>query len=414
MTDSRNPVAVPARPDPRRGGQGAEVALAAGAPAGSASWPPAAQHAQLLLDLRRSQRRGFLLRLAAFVALPTLLTLVYILAFASPRFEVTYQTYRAPDSLSAGLVQSVAGTSQSNTVDVGTILYEYIRSDAMLNRLDRALGVRRYYSRPEIDWLSRLGAHASRERSLDYFRWRVSASEGLGGYLTVDVTAFDPAYAHALAVAVVQACDEMVDAMTARARGDETRFAEAEVARQEDRVRQARLALAAFQNANGDLDPQQAAGQIGAIVGSLEADLAAARAQLADSTPYLSAASPLVVQMKSRIASLEQQLHREQQRLATSGGGAPYSKVLAQYSSLQLEEEFARTAYQSAQQGLAVARADAARRQDYLIDFAPPNEPDKPARSFAAVYAGTVFLGSLLALGVASLLAGAFRDQAGL
>jgi capsular polysaccharide transport system permease protein len=383
-----------------------------------ASWSATTQHAQLLLEMRRARKRGFFVRLAVFVVLPTLLTLLYTTVLATPRytseFEITYQTYKPADSLSAGLKESVAGTSQTNSVDLATILYEYIRSAALLRKLDAKLNLRAYYSRPEIDYLSRLGVTASRERFLDYFLWRVSVSQGLGGFLTVDVQAFDPQFAQTLAMAVVQACDEMVDDMTARARSDETRFAEAEVARQEERVKRARLALTEFQNVHGDQDPQRVASQLGTIVGSLEADLASARAQLANTTPYLTATSPIVLQMKSRITSLEQQLSHEQGRLASAAGGTPYSVLLAQYSALQLEEEFAKTAYQAAQQGLTVARADAARKQNYLIDFAPPNEPDKPALSFPVVYTVTVFLGSLLALGFGSLVAGAFRDHAGL
>src|SRR5205085_5367364 len=99
---------------------------------------------------------------------------------------------------------------------------------------------------------SRLGVHASSEKFLSYYNRHVSVAEGLGGYLTVEVTAFDPQYAVRLAKAAVQACDEMVDSISARARRDEVRSAEAELARQEDRVRHARKAMTDFQNAHGD------------------------------------------------------------------------------------------------------------------------------------------------------------------
>ena len=181
----------------------------------------------------------------------------------------------------------------------------------------------------------------------------------------------------------------------------------------EDRVRKARLALTDFQNAHGDLNPQGSANQLGGIVGTLEGELAAARtslAQLASRGP----ASPAIAATRSNIAALEGQLKQERHRLANSLGGSPYSKLLDQYSALQLEQEFAKTAYLAAQQGLSVARADAARKQNYLIDFAPPYRPDKQNIEFALFYTLTAAIVSLVLFGIGSLIAGAMRDQAGL
>ena len=386
------------------------------------SWAAASPHARMLLTLRLRRRRRFLLRLAVFVALPTLATAGYFLLFASPRYvaelQLTYQTYQPVQSLSAGLVQSVAGTSQSNSVDLGAIIYQYVRSAALLRQLDGTLGLRAAFSSPDVDWMSRMSPHASQAAFLRVFRRRVSVSEGLGGYLTIDVEAAGPKPALDLAEAVAQACDRMVGEMSARARRDELDFAAAEVARQEERVRQARGALAAYQDLHRDLDPARMAGQLGAIVGTLESDLAVARTQLAQSVPFLSPGSPVIVQIRTRIASLEDQLRREQGRLAgpagsAGSGGTPYSQTLAEYARLQLDEEFARTAYTSAEQGLVVARADAARKQDYLIDFVPPVLPDQPSLDTPLTVTLSVFLGTLLGMAAISLVAGALRDQAG-
>lgn len=381
-------------------------------------WSNVAQHAQMLVEMRRTRRRRFFLHLGLFVGLPTLVTAIYMFLIATPRyqseFEATYQTYLAPRTLSSGIVQSFAGTSQNNTVDTGTILYEYIRSPALLQKLDHDLHLRAYYSNSRIDFLSRLGKSAPFEVFLSYYRSHVTVSEGLGGYLTVDVQAFDPKFAQALARAIVVASDAMTDQITARARSDEIKVAEDEVAREEDRVRRSRMALAQFQNQHGAEDPERTATQLGDIVGKLESELAATRAQLAESQRDLAPSSPIVIQLKSQISALEQQLHREQSRLAGNGGGTPYSTLLEQYSALQLEQEFAKSAYLSAQQGLAVVRADVARKEAYLVDFAPPNEPDQPSIYFPLIFTFSVFLILLVIYGFGSLVVGSFRDQAGI
>jgi capsular polysaccharide transport system permease protein len=371
-----------------------------------------------LVDMRRARKRRFFILLALFVGVPTFCTLLYTILLATPRYvsesQFTYQTFQAQQKLSSGLIQSFVGTSTTNTIDNGAILYEYVRSPALLDVLNAKLDLKGYYSNPKIDYLSRLSANASRERFISYYRRHISVSESLGGYLTVDVYAFDPQYAQALAKAVIEACDSMMDNMTAQARQKRVQLAEAAVTTQEGRVRKARSELTKFQNAHGELDPQLSATQLQQIVANIESQLSAARAELTTALTYMSANAPSVVQLKLKIDALEQQRQHERDRLANTANNSTFSQMLEQYSALQLEETFAKDAYQASLQGLVIARADASSQQSYLVNFAPPGEPYKASLTFPLLYTLTVFLISLLAFGIGSLIAGAFRDQANL
>jgi len=386
-------------------------------PAPFEAWPELVGYDDVLKKMHRIRRRRFFGRLCLFVGIPTLLMALYVFLWATPRyvseFEITYQSYQNTQSLSTGLVQSVLGGGGATGVDYGAILTEYAQSATILHALDQKLNLRAYYSSDHIDYPERLSASASDEMFLRYYRHHIiDVSEGLGGYLTINVHAFDAQFAQTLAAAIVSSCDEMVDQMTSRARQDEMRFAEEEVARQEDRVVRAQLAETKFQNEHRDLNPTNTANQFGQIVGTLETQLAQAKTSLANTLSFAGAQSPQAQQLKNEIAALEKQLQEQRDRL--TGGGAAYSQILEEYSRLQLEQQFAQTAYQSAQQGLAVARADAARKQSYLVDFVTPSHPDGPTRTFYIEYLGAAFLGSLFLYAVGSLIGGAFRDQAGL
>jgi len=135
---------------------------------------------------------------------------------------------------------------------------------------------------------------------------------------------------------------------------------------------------------------------------------------LSDSLSHLSPDAPQVVQLKSKIQALEDQILAQQRRLANSNDPTPYSKILEQYTLLQLEEQFAASAVQSAQQGLAVARADAARKQNYMVDFVAPSHPAHPTKWTAIDYTITTFAAALVLYGIISLTAGALRDQSGM
>jgi capsular polysaccharide transport system permease protein len=384
------------------------------------SWVGSVQPDRMWLELKHARRRRLFFRLGIFCALPTIFTFLYMLFIASPRyvseFEITYQTYNPPQTLSSGLVQNLLGSNATNgALDLADILYEYIRSATLLQKLDHELRLRQYYSSPTVDYFSRMNPNATINTFQLYYNWFVSVSQS-NGYLTIDVQAFDPDYALALAKAIVKACDQMVNELTARPSQDEVRYAKAEVKEAEDRVRKARQALTEFQNAHGDLNPPGSANQLGGIVGTIEGSLAAARSQLA----VLAATapnSPQVKVTKANIAALEGQLKLERDRLANNRlanndlSTVPYSKLLNQYQALQLEQQFAQTAYQAAQQGLEVARADAIHQQNYLIDFAPPYRPDRQSIKFALWYTLTALTISLALFAIGSLIGGAMRDQ---
>jgi capsular polysaccharide transport system permease protein len=215
-----------------------------------------------------------------------------------------------------------------------------------------------------------------------------------------------------VAQAIIKDCDEMIDGLTVRARQEEVRAAQGLVNQAEQASLKARMAMTEFQNLHGDINPPNSASQITGIVGALESQLVAQRANLAalqSGAPN----SPQVKATKLQIASLEGQLKQEQGRLASKSGVTTYSKLLDEYSALQLQVEFTRSAYLSAQTGLSTAIADAASKQNYLVDFAPPYASDNQTLQYALFDSLTVLIASLLLLGVGSLLAGALRDQFG-
>jgi capsular polysaccharide transport system permease protein len=435
LIDQRREARLP-RPVPERRRRGREVARKPALPAAPSSpGPPAeapefawvgnVQPEQVWMELKRARKRRLLLRLGIFCGLPTLFTFFYMLFVASPRyvsaFEITYQTYNPPQNLSSGLVTNLLGSTASNgALDISDILDEYIESAPLMEKLDQQLHLRQYYSSPKVDWLSRMNPHASLNTFLLYYNWYVSVSES-NGYLNVEVQAFDPDFALKLAKAIVKDSDQMINQLTARPSEDEVNSAETELKRAEERVRNALLALTEFQDKHGDLNPPTSASQLGGIVGTIEGNLAAQRSQLA-ALVATAPQSPQIMVTKANIAGLEAQLTEERHRLANNGANdasvlkdgskkPPYSKVLEQYSALQLEQQFAQNAYQSAQQGLEVAREDAAHQQNYLIDFAPPYKPDPQRLKFAIWYTVTVLTLTLVLFAIASLIGGAIRDQ---
>jgi capsular polysaccharide transport system permease protein len=419
-----------ARKGPREHGDNAPAAdqpVQHSAPQGPLAWANAALEINLVKSVR-ARRIAFLRRLMLFIGLPTLLAVGYVYWYASPRyvseFQVTYESFDQPSAIGgqASLLSAMFGLGGS-TIDMSRVIASYLTSTDALSEVDKHVGLRAHYSAPKIDWLDRLSPRASLEQFLAYFQRRVSVDALMGGYIIVDVEAFDPATAAKAAEALVSAADQMVETITDRALKDEVRVAETELARTQGRLLNSTLAVTNFRNLHHNFDPQAAAAQLGAVVGALEGQLSGYRAALESARSYLDEHAPAVQALRSQIRATEQEIGVEQSRLANTerpaaisgkrGDSEPYSLTVADYVALVEEQQFATDEYTSVKQALDAARANAASKRKYVNCFVRPNVPQESTSPSPLRVITETFVVAVLAYIVGSLLIGAFRDQAG-
>jgi capsular polysaccharide transport system permease protein len=373
------------------------------------------EQVQVLLALRASRLRRFLIRCGIFIVLPTLLVLFYTLVIVTPRyqcsFEEVYQVYQPTSSLAGPPVQTV--TSSSDAIDYATVIAQYIQSAALAEQLDQQIQLRAHWSDPKIDWTSRLRKNATNAQYLSYFNSHVLVDEGFGGYLTVSVQGFDPAYTLLLAKTVNADADTMLNGLTAQARQAEVTAATTQLATATAALAKANDALTSFRNAHGDLDPSMIATELGTIEGTLESQLAGLRAQLAQAQANMQPNATQIVQLNLQISGVEKQLEAEKQRLANASGQSNYSEVVAQYQTMLTNQQLASTNFQAAQQGLVLAQADVSAKQDYVVDFVAPVLPDRPTIPNPWTTAALTLMSCVLGYSILNLLFSALRDQTG-
>jgi capsular polysaccharide transport system permease protein len=386
-------------------------------PASSALPIGMAHQVELLLETRQHRLRRFLTRIGIFVLLPTFIVWFYTALIATPRyncsFQITYQSYAPSSTLAGGLTQSDVGSSVVDSIDYGTLIYQYIRSISMAEKIDQQIKLRDHLSSDRIDHFSRLAKNASQATYLAYWLNLVSASEGFGGYLTVNAQGFDPKYTLLLAQTINADTDAMIDGLSTRARTAEVQSASDQLNIAATALKGSDDALTKFRNTHGDLDPSFAATQLATVVGTLESQLALLRAQLQQAQANMHPGASQIVQLQLQVDALVKQIAAERDRLADTGQSS-YSDTVSQYNDLLSDQQFANTTYQSAQQGLVIARADAAAKQNYVVDFAPPVLPDHPTLPDPLIASFTTFLVFLALYGIFNLLFAAFRDQSGI
>lgn len=353
----------------------------------------------------------------AIVVIPTTLSIVYYGFWASDRYvSHSLMTVRSSESQIATAFGGLLGSLGANPGAIdGFVVQEYIQSREIVSKLQDELDLISIFSVPEADVWSRISKDASMDDLYDYYLNRIDVYfDSTANVVHFEMQAYLPDDARRIAQSVVRLSDEMVNRISQESRLDAVKFARDEVEIAENRLRDNRMTLYRFREQHGELDPVRSAEAIGGIVASLEVELSRYKTELASLRSYMREDSAQIAGVKARIAAIEQQMRAERRRL-TSSDDSPettYSDLLAEYERLLIEEEFARSAYTSAVTALEVARADANRKQAYLVAFVEPSLPADPSKPDRLLIIVSFLLGGLLAYGLLMLIGAAIREHA--
>lgn len=412
-SSERGSAAAARKPSPSKGRTMPEVVVV---PEMDAS----VQHA--INKSKRARKRLVMLSLLAVVALPTLIASIYYFGIAADQYVVeTRFAVRGNDqSQIGGLLGLLSPDSSSATMGDSYILQQFIASQDLVSRLEKTVDLRQVYTSDRADFWARYGGEDTPERFLPYWQQMVTAMfDRFTGVMTLKVRAFTPEDSLSIAKLVVRECTLMVNELSEQALNDTVNFARKEVSATEERLNQARRAIAEFRTDESVIDPHAVASAHEQLLASLDAKLLAAKAELGAMGKFVSSDSPQRRVLQSKIDALASQVAAIKDRARTGGGEAsgspgdndPLSDKLAAFEALQTEQEFAQKAYVSAMTGLEAARAKAAQNQRYLAVFVNPVLPREAALPMRSLNVLIVFLASLIVWAISSLLYAAVRDH---
>jgi capsular polysaccharide transport system permease protein len=242
------------------------------------------------------------------------------------------------------------------------------------------------------------------EDKLRYWRDMVDVNfDHASGIMQLQVKAFDPVESQELAKFIIEQSDGLVNNLSSSARNGVLRSAQDEVQLAEDRLTKARVAVRKYRDASQEVDPVEGAKLAAQLIGGLEAQLVQMNADLATAKSQMSDDTPRIRVLKARIASVEEQLGSERQRLGsgnasgnseTSAAGSDVAGRIQQFEALETEREFAERAYTASLASIEKARLDATNKQRYLAVFI------EPTLSQMAQYPTRILNSFLVALGL--------------
>lgn len=374
----------------------------------------------------RKQRRQRRLAMALWLVGTTLVALVYYGIIASSRYVSDTQMVlsqqaglpgaggmaaEAGKSSLLSLIGMGAGGSQQS--DDTAIVVNYLQSPEAMEALDRAIGLRKIWSDPAVDYFSRLSDHASKEDFHKYYLKHITVTfDEVNPVIELKAEAFRPQEAQLIAKTLVRLAQDKLNIAFNGMREDALHFARSEVAQAEHQLASVNEQLRVYRNEHRDIDPRLSVQTVGTVTGGLFGQLAGAEANLRTMLSYAKPSSPQVKALKAHIEALKQQIAADRGLLAGNGVEKPYADRLAGYEDLVLKQKFAQDSYTAALSFLSSNRATLAHQQAYLVDFlAPtlPQDPTEPQRGRAILL--TLLASALLWL-TGSLVTSALREHA--
>jgi len=349
---------------------------------------------------------------AALVIAPTLLAAAYFGFLASDVYiSESRFIVRSPSKPNLSPLGVVLGGSIVGASEESEAVTEFLGSRQALGAINQDGTASRAWGNDTIFVFDRFGGLSgdTTEQLFAYYRDKVTAEDSTSTMVTVlTVKAFDPQSAQALNRRLLEQSEVLVNELSTRARRDGIAFAEAELDRARAAAQSSALALAAFRDSEGVIDPELQASAGLQMISKLQDQLIAAQTQLLQLQTYTPQASQIPY-LRTQIRNLEREIAAQTAMLA--GGRGSLSSASARYQELRLASEFAEKQLGIALSAYQEAQAEARRKQAYVERISQPSLPDyaeypKRLRSILAT-----FVLGLLAWGVAAMLLVGVREH---
>jgi capsular polysaccharide transport system permease protein len=305
-------------------------------------------------------------------------------------------------------------TGFSNSGDEVYAAQDFVHSRDALRELNRNGAVVRAYHNDGVSIFDRfnpLGLSGTFEDLYRFYQGKVSVEyDTTSSIATLSVRAYTPEDSYRFNRELLELAEGLINRLNARGRTDVVQSAAREVQDAQIDARNAAVALAAYRNTHGVVDPEEQAKAQLEMISKLQDELIGARVQL-QQLQQMAPENPQIPLLTTRISGLQHQIAEQKGEVA--GGRRSLSGAAVQYERLELQRQYADRRLAAAMNSLQDAEDEARRKQAYVERIAQPSVPDEPAepRRLRGIFA-TLIMG-LIAWGILRLLLAGLREHHG-
>jgi len=340
------------------------------------------------------------------VILPVVIASIYYIGYASNQYVAEFRFAVRDTSASGGGAASGAGIgallglSSTPNSEENYMVTDYLTSAQAVEDLEKKIKIREFYSRPTIDWWSRIDSTVPLERFARYWRYMTVANyDQITGTAVAQVRAFAPEDAYLIATTLVSLSEDLVNEVSQRPQREAVLYAEAEVRRAEDRLKLVRGQLTQYRNRESVIDPNSSvvlsnatlASAVRQTLAQYQTDLAVLQKQGLPQNAYQAQS------LRNRIKATQEQLKEIESEISnTKQRDSALSTVVGNYEQLDMERQFAQNMVNSTMQTLEQVRANAIAKRIFVTPYVRPYLPQAslyPNRAVAILtVAGVCFM----------------------
>jgi capsular polysaccharide transport system permease protein len=323
---------------------------------------------------------------------------------------------RSPEKQStSGLGMLLKSTGFGSAGDEIYAAEDFMLSRDALQALNQGRAFIRAYTAPGISVFDRfngLGIGGTFEDLYKYYEKKIKVEQdSTSSIVTLTVRAYTPQDARRFNEKLLEMAEGTVNRLNTRGRQDLIRFSQREVDEAKAKSQAAALALSAFRNRQGVVDPEKQATVQLQMISKLQDELITTRMQLRELRNF-APQNPQIDVLNTRAKGLAIEID-EQLGLVAGGSGKSLSSRAAQYQRLYLESQFADKNLAGAMASLEDARNEARRKQAYVERIVAPNLPDDALepRRLRGIF--STFVLGLAAWGILSMLLAGMLEHRG-
>lgn len=348
------------------------------------------------------------------VVAPTIVAIIYFGFLTSDVYisesKFVVQSPDKPASSGLGVILKGAGfTSAGDEIYAAT---NYALSRDALTDLNRNGLVSRAYGSQSIFFLNRynpLGLKRSFESLYRYYKSKVTIlQDTTSSITTLTVRAYTAADAHRINEELLVRSEAVVNGLNERGRNDLIGYAKRELDMARAEANRAALALSAFRNQEGVVDPEKQATAALGMISKLQDLLITTRADLLQLTAF-TPQNPQIPVLRARAAGIAREINRELGKVA--GDQKSLAATAARYQRLQLDTEFADKQLGVAMASYQEAQNEARRKQAYVERIVQPNLPDTPIEPQRLRAILSTFALGLVAWGILRMLFAGVKEH---
>ena len=355
----------------------------------------------------------------SLVLAPSIAALVYMAEFETRSYVVEMRMAlrgasepKVAVSDSSSAISKLANSGPKVSIQDVYIVLNYVRSSAIVADLGGLSYLKEFYSKPEIDYLSRLSDDTPIEGLTRYWEGRCKATvDTLSGIVTVKIEGYTPLDALKVAREVAVKSEAMVNAISLASRKDAVPRAEKDVAETAAKLASTRAQLSAYRNASGFVDPGDVAMQISQQLTALSIERSNLETTIQTLSENLDADSLPRRLNRSKLAALDSQIDELRRKLAGEHRPNSLSEKLGEYERLKLAEQFQEKLYSIALTSYYKSRQEEDKQQVYVAMVVPPILPQEATYPRIVPTEGVIFLSLFMVWSILVLTYSAVNDQ---